>query len=110
MDFAEFKKLVLEKAKEKKLDKKGLIRLRTELFHAEVYYQDIGDLYEDLKAKEITTKAGVIPFVLGFTDELDLNSVITLKQVRPGSSGGIDVDSDFSGEGRQKVIRYLKSK
>lgn len=110
MDFAEFKKLVLEKAKEKKLDKKGLIRLRTELFHAEVYYQDIGDLYEDLKVKEIKTKAGVIPFVLGFTDELDLNSVITLKQVRPGSSGGIDVDSDFSGEGRQKVIRYLKSK
>lgn len=110
MDFAEFKKLVLEKAKEKKLDKNGLIRLRTEIFHAEVYYQDIGDLYEDLKSKEIKNKAGVIPFLLGFTDKVELSEPLSFVQVKPGASGGIDVDSDFSGEGRQRVIRYLKSK
>ena len=110
MDFAEFKKLILEKAKEKKLDKNGLIRLRTEIFHAEVYYQDIGDLYEDLKSKEIKNKAGVIPFLLGFTDKVELSEPLSFVQVKPGASGGIDVDSDFSGEGRQRVIRYLKSK
>lgn len=110
MEFVEFKKLVLEKAKEKGLDKHGLIRLRTELFHAEVYYKDIGDLYEDLKTKPIKTKAGVIPYLLGFTDQLDLNIPITFTQVKVGSSGGIDVDSDFSGAGREHVIRYLKSK
>ena len=110
MDFQEFKRLVLQKAKEKNLDKKSLIRLKTELFHANVYYQDIGDLYEDLKTKEIKTKSGIIPFLLGLTDEVNLNEPLTFKQVKPGASGGIDVDSDFSGEGRQRVIRYLKSK
>ena len=109
MDFIEFKKLVLEKAKEKNLDKNALIRLRTELFHAEVYYNDIGDLYEDLKTKPIKTKAGVIPYLLGFS-ELDLNIPVTLKQVKPGASGGIDVDSDFSGVGRDLIIKYLKGK
>ena len=110
MNFLEFKTLVLEKAKEKKLDKNGLIRLRTELFHAEVYYNDIGDLYEDLRTKPIKTNTGVIPYLLGFTNELDLNIPITLKQVRVGSSGGIDVDSDFSGAGRDQIIKYLKNK
>lgn len=110
MEFTEFKNLVLEKAKEKKLNKDALIRLRTELFHAEVYYQDIGDLYEDLKAKEIKNKSGVIPYLLGFTETVELNKPLEFIQVKPGDSGGIDVDSDFSGEGRQKVIAYLKQK
>ena len=110
MDFLEFKKIVLEKAKEKNLTKEGLIRLRTELFHAEVYYQDIGDLYEDLKSKEIKSEAGIIPWILGLAEKVDLNKPLEFKQVRPGASGGIDVDSDFSGEGRQQVISYLKSK
>ena len=110
MEFTEFKKLVLEKAKEKNLDKKALIRLRTELFHAEVYYQDIGDLYEDLKTKEVKNESGVIPYVLGITEKVCLDTPLIYAQVKPGASGGIDVDSDFSGDGRQKVIRYLKSK
>lgn len=110
MNFIEFKKLVLEKAKNSKLDKDLLIRLRTELFHAEVYYQDIGDLYEDLNTKPIKNKAGVIPHLLGFTDEIEIEKPLEFIQVRPGASGGIDVDSDFSGEGRQRVIKYLKSK
>lgn len=110
MKFTEFKNLVLEKAKEKKLNKDALIRLRTELFHAEVYYQDIGDLYEDLKAKEIKNKSGVIPYLLGFTETVELNKPLEFIQVKPGASGGIDVDSDFSGEGRDAVIKYLKNK
>ena len=110
MDFKEFRQLVLEKAKETKLGKDALIRLRTELFHAEVYYQDIGDLYEDLKTKEITNNAGVIPMLLDFTDKANLDEPLTFVQVKPGSSGGIDVDSDFSGTGRDLVIRYLKGK
>ena len=89
MDFAEFKKLVLEKAKEKKLDKRGLIRLRTELFHAEVYYQDIGDLYEAFQTKPIKTEAGLIPLLLGFTKKYNPDIPLNLVQVKPGSSGGI---------------------
>ncbi len=110
MEFTEFKKLVLEKAKEKNLDKRALIRLRTELFHAEVYYQDIGDLYEDLKTKEVKNESGVIPYVLGITEKICLDIPLIYAQVKSGASGGIDVDSDFSGDGRQKVIKYLKSK
>ena len=110
MEFTEFKQLVLEKAKNSSLNKDALIRLRTELFHAEVYYKDIGDLYEDLKTKPISNKAGVIPFILGFTKELNIEEPLTFTQVKPGASGGIDVDSDFSGEGRDLVIKYLKGK
>ena len=110
MNFIEFKKLVLEKAKNSKLDKSSLIRLRTELFHAEVYYQDIGDLYEDLNTKPIKNKAGVIPYLLGFTDEVEIERPLEFIQVKPGASGGIDVDSDFSGEGRELIIKYLKNK
>lgn len=109
MDFLEFKKIVLEKAKEKNLNKDVLIRLRTELFHAEVYYNDIGDLYEDLKSKPISSKAGVIPYVLGLS-EFDENEPLKFVQVKPGASGGIDVDSDFSGVGRDLIIKYLKDK
>lgn len=89
MKFIEFKKLVLEKAKEMKLNKNDLIRLRTELFHAEVYYQDIGDLYEDLKTKEIKTEAAIIPLLLGFTKKYNPDIPLNLVQVKPGSSGGI---------------------
>lgn len=110
MNFSEFKKLVLEKAKDKNLSKDDLIRLRTELFHAEVYYQDLGDLYEDLKTKEIKSKNGIIPFLLGFTSEYDNTTPLNFVQVKPGDSGGIDVDSDFSGAGREAVIKYLKGK
>lgn len=89
MNFLEFKKLILEKAKEKELDKRSLIRLRTELFHAEVYYKDIGDLYEDLKTKPIKTEAGLIPLLLGFTEKCDLDKPLKFVQTKPGSSGGI---------------------
>ena len=39
-----------------------------------------------------------------------MNTPITLTQVKVGSSGGIDVDSDFSGAGREHIIKYLKNK
>ena len=89
MDFKSFKQLVLEKAIEAKFGKDALIRLRTELFHAEVYYQDIGDLYEDLKTKEIKTEAAIIPLLLGFKSSYNPNIPLDFVQVRPGSSGGI---------------------
>lgn len=89
MNFQEFKKLVLEKAKERQLNRNDLIRLKSELFHAEVYYQDIGDLYEDLKTKEIKTEAAIIPLLLGFKNTYNPNIPLSLVQVRPGSSGGI---------------------
>ena len=79
----------LEMSKEKNLDKNSLIRLRTELFHAEVYYKDIGDLYEAFQTKPIKTEAGLIPLLLGFTKKYNPNIPLDLVQVRPGSSGGI---------------------
>lgn len=110
MNFLEFKKLILEKAKETELNKEQLIRLRTELFHAKVYYQDIGDLYEDLNTKPVKNKTGIIPYLLGITDEVEINKPLEFMQVKPGASGGIDVDSDFSGAGRDLIIKYLKNK
>ena len=110
MNFQEFSNLVLNKAKEKNIGHEAIPRLKSELFHAKVYYEEVGDLYEELLRNKPTSNTGVIPYLLGITDSLDLNKSIEFKQVRPGSSGGIDVDSDFSGEGRDKVIKYLKSK
>lgn len=110
MKFEEFKQIILNKAKEKNLPKEALIRLRSEIYHAGIYYNEVGDLYEDLKSRPVRTDAGVIPYLLGITDKFDLDKVLTFRQTRPGASGGIDVDSDFSGTGRDTVIQYLKSK
>lgn len=110
MNFTEFKNLVLEKAKNFNLTKEHLIRLKTELFHAKVYYDDIGDLYEDLHTKSIKTDAGIIPYLLGITKNCNLEKPLELIQTKAGSSGGIDADSDFSGEGRDRIIQYLKQK
>lgn len=90
MTYDEFKILILQKVKSlsPSLPKEGLIRLRSELFHAKVYYNEIGDLYEDLHSKEIKTEAGVIPYLLGLTKNLALDKHLDLVQTRPGSSGG----------------------
>lgn len=90
MDFREFRLTVLKKLKtlDTPLPREGLIRLKTELFHAKVYYNEIGDLYEDLHSKEIKTEAGVIPYLLGLTKNLALDKHLDLVQTRPGSSGG----------------------
>ncbi len=110
MSYEEFSKLIFKKAKEKNLPREALIRLRSELFHARIHFEELGDLYEELMSKPVKTNAGVIPYLLDLTDSYDLSKILGLKQIKVGASGGIDVDSDFSGFGREAVIKYLKEK
>ena len=52
----------------------------------------------------------VIPFLLGYTNKVDLEKSLDMIQVKPGASGGIDIDSDLSPEAKEKVTEYLKNK
>ena len=110
MEYTDLKKICVEKIKEyPDLQKK----FRKEIIIAKRFYDNKRDLYEELKdaydnGKHIS-KRYIIPFLLGFTNE-----VIDLKeeyiQVMPGASGGIDIDSDFSSLAKENVKEYLVKK
>ena len=48
--------------------------------------------------------------MLGFTNEVDLNKPLDMVQVKPGASGGIDIDSDLSPLAKEKITEYLRNK
>ncbi|HUS48625.1 MAG TPA: hypothetical protein VMZ91_00530 [Candidatus Paceibacterota bacterium] len=51
----------------------------------------------------------IIPFLLGFTKEVT-DEPFDYIQVKPGASGGVDVDCDFSTFAKEKVQEYLINK
>lgn len=112
MTYEEFKKMVVEKAREKlnPLDNEAFVRLKQELKKAKTYYEELGDLYSDLMNKPVTSNAFVIPWLLERTEKMDFNEPMPIVQSKAGATGGVDVDSDLSGKGRDTIITYLKSK
>jgi hypothetical protein len=85
-------------------------RYNREIAFAKIYYNNGRNLYNELnETKESLSKRYIIPFLLGFTNEvIDLEPEFI--QVKDGASGGIDIDSDFSPEGKEKIQQYLKNK
>jgi len=85
-------------------------KYKKEIFYAKSYYDNKRNLYEELKERiEYISERYIIPFLLGFTNKvIDLEP--DLIQVKEGSSGGIDIDSDFSPEGKEQIQSYLIEK
>ena len=83
---------------------------KKEIIIAKRYYNNDRNLAEELKEKaDKIDDRYVIPFLLGLTKEVaDLKPEYV--QVRPGASGGIDIDSDLAPSAKEKVQDYLKDK
>jgi len=114
MNYKEFKKLAVGKLQElykkETLSEDFLSRFKKELEKAEYYYLDGIDLYEKFKLEKIVS-GYTLPYVLGFTDSYDLKKKPQLIQILSNSSGGgLDIDSDFESNGRDKIIEYLVDK
>jgi hypothetical protein len=83
-------------------------KYEVEMRLAKRYYDNGVDLVELLKTGK-PSKRYVIPFLLGMTDGVT-SEKWQYKFVKPGSSGGIDIDIDFDPEGKEKIQEYLKEK
>lgn len=81
-----------------------------ELYRAKILYDNGRDLYQEFEDKKdkIQTQY-IIPYLLGFTKELT-NEPKELIQVKTGASGGIDIDTDWQGDGRERIYKYLVEK
>lgn len=74
------------------------------------YFDNNVNILEELsKNRDKISTRYVIPFLLGFTKEVT-DEIFEYKLIREGSSGGIDIDMDFSAEGKEKINEYLKEK
>lgn len=114
MTFIEFKTLINKNLKkiENSSNKELLInRLRYELIYAKNCYDNNIDLYIDLENhKEELNNSGVIPYLLGITEKIDLSLPLETEQIKRGDSGGLDIDSDISPEAKIFVEKYLREK
>jgi hypothetical protein len=85
-------------------------KYKKEISLAKRYYNNDINLYEELfNNKEKIKKQYVIPFLLGFTDEV-VDKEFEYKFLKEGSSGGADIDSDFDSAGKEKIFEYLRNK
>jgi hypothetical protein len=108
MDYVELKKFCIKEVADHPEMKD---RLGKELYRAKIAYDNKIDLVDELtKNKEKINNRYVIPFLLGLTKEVDLMKPIELKQTKGGGESGIDVDSDLSPKGKERVKEYFKEK
>ena len=85
-------------------------KYRKEIRVAERFYKNGRNLYDELveRADEIDNRY-MIPYLLRLTNTWIEKKPVYI-QVNPGSSGGIDIDTDWQGDGREKIYNYLKDK
>lgn len=110
MDYEELKKLVLKKIEEYPETKEKALR---ELSRAKIAYEagfNIVDYLKTLKDMGDLEDSYIIPFFLNLTDKYDLSKPIEIRQIYPGDSGGLDIDTDLSTAGKPLVKEYLESK
>lgn len=81
-----------------------------EIIIAKRFYDNGRNLYKELveKINELS-KRYIIPFLLGLTNEV-IDLPPEMVQVKFGDSGALDIDSDFSPEGKEKIQSYLRQK
>jgi hypothetical protein len=105
--FKELKSFCDEKIKEYPgLEKK----YKKEIIMAKRFYDNGRNLFKELnKKKDKVSTNYVIPFLIGVTEEVT-DEEWEYIQVKPGASGGVDIDSDFSTETKSKVQEYLFNK
>ena len=108
MTYKELKKFCDEKIKEYPEYEAAY---RKEILIAKRFYDNGRNLYEELEVKR--DKLGdefIIPLLLGYTKRVDANAVREYIQVKPGASGGIDIDSDFAPSAKEKITEYIREK
>jgi DNA polymerase-3 subunit alpha len=110
MEYKELEKLCMEKFEVVK-DLVWRERLADELYFGKLVYDAGINLVDDLiKNKEKLDGRHIIPWILGLTNSYDLGKPLEFVQMKPGDSGGIDIDSDFEPEGKEKIKAYLEEK
>lgn len=93
------------------VDEEFIKRYKREISAAKRFYDNKRDLYEELNArKDKIDDRYTVPFLLGLTDTYDFSKPIEQIQVKPGASGGIDIDTDWSPEAKQEIQSYLEVK
>jgi DNA polymerase III alpha subunit (gram-positive type) len=107
MNYEELRKYCNKKIKEYP---QYLKKYKKEIIIAKRFYDNGRDLYQELTDnKEKISHRYVIPFLLGYTNEV-LDLPLEMEQVKSGDSGALDVDSDFSGLAKEKVFEYFRKK
>lgn len=110
MELEELEKIIIEKNKKFPQYKE---RASKELMRAKISYGNGINLVDEInklsKDNNLSDRY-VIPFYLGITKNVDLKKPIEIKQVKEGDSGGLDIDTDLSTEGKPRVKLYLEEK
>jgi hypothetical protein len=108
MTYKELKKLCDEKINEFPEYKE---RYKYEIIAAKVFYKHEKNLVEEFeKNKEKIDNRYVLPFLLGYTNKVNLKKPMERVQMNEGASGGIDVDIDLSPSIKEELFEYLKEK
>ena len=85
-------------------------RLIKELYRARLAYDNGINMIDTIKSfKDNLSNAYVLPYLFGLTDKVDLEKPVEIQSLGLGSSG-LDIDSDISGRGKDKVFNYLQEK
>lgn len=107
MDFNELKQKVAAFIKQKP---EYTERAVEELKRIRVCLDENFDWFDYFENLTNYSNAYVIPYILGKTNEIDLNKPIEIRQIKPGDSGGLDVDIDYATSVKPKVKEYLVGK
>lgn len=91
------------------IDDKYKYRLNRELYRAKIAYDNGINVIDTIKLTKNISNAYVIPYILGITKDIDLTKPLDIVSVKPGS-GGLDIDSDIAGSGKDLVFKYLQKK
>lgn len=92
------------------LTEEQMKKYKKEIAVAKRFYDNGRNLYEELVENQSVLKTQyAIPYILGLTEKLT-DEPQEYVQVKPGASGGIDIDTDWQGQGRDKIHSYLVEK
>lgn len=105
--FEELKEFCKSKLSEYPQYKDRLIR---ELYRARIAYDNGINMIDTIKSfKGNVSDAYVLPYLFGITDKVDLEKPVEIQSLGIGSSG-LDIDSDVSGSGKDRIFKYLQDK
>lgn len=108
MNYKEIKNVCDEKIKDFPEYKE---RYKKEISALKRFYNADRDFYQELlNKKDKIDNRYVIPFLLGFTQNVKIEKPLDMVQVTLGASGGVDIDSDMQPLAKEKVFEYLKQK
>lgn len=105
--FEELKEFCKSKLSEYPQYKDRLIR---ELYRARIAYDNGINMIDTIKSfKGNVSDAYVLPYLFGITDKVDLEKPVEIQSLGIGSSG-LDIDSDISSSGKDRIFKYLQDK